>query len=170
MELSIQDIKKRIFFIRGFRVMLDSDLAELYNVETKTLKRAVRRNINRFPEDFMFQLTPSEYENLRCQIGTSSLSGKFNHGGIRYLPFVFTQEGVAMLSGVLHSEGAIGVNIASMRAFVKMRELLETNKDLAIKIAQLESKYDKQFKIVFDAIREIITPTLPTNRRRIGIQ
>ncbi|MBI3535912.1 MAG: ORF6N domain-containing protein [Deltaproteobacteria bacterium] len=166
MELSIQDIKKRIFFIRGCRVMLDSDLAELYGVQTKVLNQAVKRNAERFPDEFMFKLDAKEFEYLRSQFVTSNS----RPGGRRYLPLVFTQEGVAMLSSVLNSKRAISVNIAIMKTFVRLREMLDNNKDLATRIDAIEKKYDKQFKIVFDAIREIITPTLPVNRRRIGIQ
>lgn len=150
--------------------MLDSDLAELYDVETKALKRAVRRNIDRFPEDFMFQLTANEQENLRYQIGTSSSAKKDQHGGARYLPFAFTQEGVAMLSGVLKSDRAVHVNITIMRAFVKLREMLGTNKDLAKKIDQLEHQFlqhDHQFKAVFEAIRQLMAVGSPLTQKKI---
>lgn len=169
-ELSVKEIGQKIYFIRNHRVMLDSDLAKLYDVETKALKRAVRRNIDRFPDDFMFQLTESEQENLRYQIGTSSSANMGQHGGSRYLPFVFTQEGVAMLSGVLKSDRAVQVNIAIMRAYVKLREMLETNKDLAKKIDQLERKFlqhDHQFKVVFEAIRQLMAVGSPLARKRI---
>ena len=143
--------------------MLDRDLAHLYEVATKTLNRAVKRNLQRFPLDFMFQLTEEEAEILRYQIGTSSL----RHGGRRYLPYVFTEQGVAMLSSVLNSERAISVNIEIMRAFVKLRQLLVSNTELARRLDELESKYDKQFKIVFDAIRRLMaTPT--RDRKEIG--
>lgn len=134
--------------------MLDSDLAKMYDVETKTLNRAVKRNIERFPSDFMFQLNPSEVVNLRCQIGTSSSS----YGGRRYLPHVFTEQGVAMLSSVLRSRRAAQVNIEIMRAFVRLRQMLVSNVELAGKLNELESKYDRQFKIVFEAIRQLMTP------------
>ncbi len=161
-------LSKKIFFIRQHRVMLDSDLAELYAVETKVLNRAVRRNQNRFPEDFMFQVTETEVENLRCQIGTSSFERtNSGYGGRRYLPLVFTEQGVAMLSSVLRSENAVLVNIEIMRTFVKLREFLLTNQELARKLTALERKYDTQFKIVFDAIRELMVPPNPP-RRRIG--
>lgn len=154
-------IEKVIYLIRGEKVMLDRDLALLYRVETKVLNRAVKRNLQRFPLDFMFQLTTEEAENLRCQIGTSSWS----HGGRRYLPFVFTEQGVAMLSSVLNSERAITVNIELMRAFVKLRQMLASNAELSRRLEALESKYDKQFKVVFDAIRHLMaTPT----RNEIG--
>jgi hypothetical protein len=145
--------------------MLDSDLAILYGVETKTLNRAIRRNLERFPEDFMIELTREEIENLRCQIGTSSAQA---HGGRRYLPFAFTEQGVAMLSTVLRSKQAIYINIEIMRAFVRVRRLMEENQDLAKQLSALEKKYDSQFKVVFDAIRSLIAPTLPSKRRKIG--
>lgn len=160
-EFSLEQISQMIFVIRGFRVMFDVDLAVLYGVETKALNRAVRRNLNRFPSDFMFQLTPEEFEILRYQIGTS------NRGGRRYLPLVFTEQGVAMLSSVLRSERAVMVNIEVMRTFVKLREILLTNRDLAQKLSKLEKKYDSQFKAVFDAIRELMIPPEP-KRRKMG--
>jgi len=141
--------------------MLDADLAELYGVETKALIRAVKRNWDRFPEDFMFQLTEEEFENLRCQFGTS------RWGGRRYRPYVFTEQGVAMLSGVLNSKRAILVNIEIMRAFVRLRRILAGNLELARKIEALERKYDTQFKVVFDAIRKLMLP-LASPKRRIG--
>ena len=159
------EISQKIYFIRSHRVMLDSDLAVLYGVETSALNRAVRRNITRFPSDFMFELTTSEEESLRCQIGISKGLGR---GGRRYLPLVFTEQGVAMLSSVLRSEQAVQVNIEIMRAFVRVRQLMEGNKDLARKLSELEKKYDAQFRVVFDAIRNFVTPSLPANRRRIG--
>lgn len=145
--------------------MLDSKLAMLYGVETKALVRAVQRNRSRFPADFMFQLSPDEFANLRYQFGTSNA-----RGGRRYRPYVFTEQGVAMLSTVLKSERAIAVNIAIMRAFVKLRELLSTHKDLAKKLEALEQKYDAQFKVVFDAIRQLMAPPVPKNKRRIGFK
>ncbi|OGR89080.1 MAG: DNA-binding protein [Elusimicrobia bacterium RIFCSPLOWO2_01_FULL_59_12] len=132
--------------------MLDSHLADLYGVKTKVLLQAVKRNLDRFPEDFMFKISPHEAENLRSQIVTSSW------GGRRYMPYAFTEQGVAMLSSVLRSRRAIQVNVAIMRAFVKLRELLATHKDLARKLAELERKYDTQFKVVFDAIRQLMEP------------
>ena len=163
---SAQGINQKIYFIRSHRVMLDFDLAALYEVETKTLNRAVRRNKIRFPEDFMFQLTEQEAEFLRYQIGTSKTDGR---GGRRYLPLVFTEQGVAMLSSVLRGQKAALVNIEIMRAFVKLRFFILTNKDLARKLYDLERKYDAQFKAVFDAIRELMTPPPEPPRRRIGI-
>jgi phage regulator Rha-like protein len=158
-------IERKIYLTRGHKVMLDSDLAELYEVETKVLLQAVKRNVQRFPEDFMFQLNDEEFMNLRSQIVTSS-SG---HGGRRYLPYVFTEQGVAMLSSVLHSERAVQVNIAIMRTFVKLREMLSSNAELARKLNTLEKKYDSQFKIVFDAIRQLMTPP-EKPKRKIGFQ
>lgn len=157
----IEVIERKIYLIRGQKVMLDTDLAELYGVETKILKRTVKRNIDRFPEDFMFTLTGEEFENLRCQIGTSSW------GGSRYLPYVFTENGIAMLSGVLQSKRAIAVNIQIMRTFTKLRDLLLTHKDLKQRLEELEKKYDFQFKVVFDAIRELMTPAEP-KKKKIG--
>ena len=155
-------IEKSILLIRGHKVMLDSDLADLYNVETKQLVRAVKRNIDRFPDDFMFQLRKEELENLRFKFGTSS-----KWGGRRYLPYAFTEQGVAMLSSVLRSKRAVQVNIEIMRAFVRLRRLLAGHAELARKLAALEKKYDAQFKVVFDAIRELMAPKKP-RRRRIG--
>jgi hypothetical protein len=133
--------------------MLDADLADLYGVETGALTRAVRRNANRFPVDFMFQLTSREFEDLRCQTGISS-----KWGGRRYAPYAFTEQGVAMLSSVLRSKRAVLANIEIMRAFVHLRQMLASHADLARKLADLEKKYDAQFKIVFDAIRKLMEP------------
>ncbi len=158
-----EEIVERIYFLRSEKVILDRDLAILYGVETKVLKQAVRRNIKRFPSDFMFQLTEDEFKNWRSQIVTSN-SDKM---GLRYAPFAFTEQGVAMLSGLLNSDRAIKVNIEIMRAFVQLRRLISSNKELAKKIEQLESKYDEQFRIVFDAIRQfIIEEEKP--KRKIG--
>ncbi|MGH9446615.1 MAG: ORF6N domain-containing protein [Terriglobia bacterium] len=154
----------RILLIRGEKVMLDADLAELYGVETKALNRAVRRNPSRFPEDFMFQLTQEESENLRFHFGTSNF-----WGGRRYNPLAFTEQGVAMLSSVLRSHRAVQVNIAIMRAFVALREMLASHRDLARRLDQMEEKYDAQFKVVFDAIRELMKPP-EKPRRRIGFR
>ena len=148
--------------IRGHKAMLDADLAELYEVETKSLNRAVRRNASRFPADFMFQLTEQEYEGLRYHFGTSS-----SRGGRRYRPLAFTEQGVAMLSSVLRSPRAVEVNIAIMRAFVKLREMLASHKALARRLEEMESKYDTQFRTVFEAIRELMEPK-EKPRRRIG--
>jgi len=163
-------IEAKIFWVRGKKVMLDSDLAELYGVKTGNLNKAVKRNIRRFPDDFMFQLTSAEYEHLRFQFGISNMrcqniaSGR---GGRKYIPFAFTEQGIAMLSSVLNSERAIDVNIAIMRAFIKMRRLLETQKGLLHKIEEMEKKYDYQFKVVFEAIRDLIREE-EKPKRRIG--
>ena len=161
--ISVEKIEKSIYFIRGEKVMLDRDLARLYEVATKTLNRAVKRNLQRFPLDFMFQLTEDEADALRYQIGTSNKG----RGGRRYLPYVFTEQGVAMLSSVLNSECAIIVNIEIMRAFVRLRQLLASNTELARRLDELESKYDKQFKIVFVAIRQLMTKPV-RDRKEIG--
>ena len=167
----MERITQTILLLRGHKVILDDDLAALYEVETKTLNRAVKRNRDRFPDDFMFQLTTEEFDNLRYQFGTSSLRSQIvtsRWGGRRYPPYVFTEQGVAMLSSVLHSDRAIHVNIEIVRAFVRLRQLLATNVELARKLATLERKYDAQFKIVFDAIRELMTPPEPKKKRPIG--
>jgi hypothetical protein len=167
-ELTLAEIRECIYFIRGQRVMPDSDLARLYGVETKVLKRAVKRNLARFPSDFMFTLTVEEQEILRCQFGTSKSSR--GSGGTRYAPFVFTQEGVAMLSGVLTSDRAIEVNVTIMRVFVKIREILDTNKELAKKIDGLERKFlehDENFKAVFEAIRQLMAVGSPLTQKKI---
>ena len=163
--ISGERIEKAIYLIRGEKVMLDRDLASLYEVETGALNRAVKRNLQRFPADFMFQLTTEEADSLRCQIGIS----KRGRGGRRFLPYVFTEQGVAMLSSVLNSERAILVNIEIMRAFVKLRQMLASNAELARRLGELESKYDKQFRVVFDAIRRLMaTPT--RGRKEIGFR
>jgi phage regulator Rha-like protein len=159
----IERIERLILLIRGQKVMLDSHLAELYGVSTKRLNEQVQRNLKRFPSDFMLQLTEEELEILRSQIATSSKS----HGGRRYRPFAFTEQGVAMLSSVLNSDRAIQVNIEIIRAFVKLREILSTHKDLARKLQALEKKYNAQFKVVFDAIRELMAPP-KTSEKEIG--
>ena len=178
--LAIQ-VERRIYLIRAEKVMLDFDLAALYGVPTKSLNLAVKRNAARFPNDFMFQLTRAEAEGLRLQIGTSNQSvalgipglrfqtetSKTKRGGRRYLPYAFTEQGVAMLSSVLRSKRAVHVNIAIMRTFVRLREMLLSNADLARKLAALEKKYDAQFKVVFDAIRELMTPP-EKPKRQIG--
>ncbi len=156
-------IENRIFLLRGQKVMLSTHLAELYDVEPRALVQAVKRNIQRFPEDFMFQLSEAEFENLKSQIVTSSW------GGLRRAaPYAFTEQGVAMLSSVLRSERAIHVNIEIMRAFVRLRQMIASNAELAHKLAALEKKYDVQFKVVFDAIRELMTPPEPRKKRSIG--
>jgi len=157
-------IERSILFIRGQKVMLSTHLAELYGVEPRVLVQAVKRNIERFPDDFMFQLTDEEFKNLKSQIVISSW------GGLRRAnPYAFTEQGVAMLSSVLHSKRAVQVNIAIMRAFVRLREMIATRKDLARKLDAIEKKYDAQFRVVFDAIRELMSPSVP-KRRRIGFR
>jgi hypothetical protein len=148
--------------IRGHKVMLDDDLAELYDVRTKVLNQAVKRNRNRFPSDFMFQLTDEEYHSLRSQIVTLN-SGRGRHR--KYLPYTFTEQGVAMLSSVLRNARAVQVNIEIMRAFVRLREVLATHKDLAVKLEAMEKKYDARFKVVFDAIRQLMIPPEPRSGR-----
>jgi len=157
-------IERRIHLIRGLRVILDADLAELYGVQTKALNQAVSRNPGRFPRDFSFSLTPDEMANLRSQSVTSS-----SHGGRRHRPRVFTEQGVAMLSSVLRSQRAIDVNVAIMRAFVHLREMLVAHAELARRIDALERRYDGHFAKVFDAIRRLMSPPAPEARRpRIG--
>ncbi len=155
-------IEQQIFLLRGHRVMLSTDLARLYEVEPRVLVQAVKRNISRFPEDFMFQLNEQEFQALKSQIVISSW------GGMRRAnPYAFTEQGVAMLSSVLRSQRAIQVNIEIMRAFVRLRRILASHAHLARKLDALEKKYDSQFKVVFDAIRELMTPA-PPSRRTIG--
>jgi hypothetical protein len=148
MELAI--IENKIVEIRGVKVMLDFDLAELYEVETKRLKESVKRNMKRFPKDFMFELTKTEFENLRSQISTSK------RGGTRYLPFAFTEQGVAMLASILNSDKAIEVNISIMRAFVFIRQYALSHKELSEKLNDLEKKYNKQFADVYEALNYLI--------------
>jgi hypothetical protein len=156
-------VERRILLIRGQKVMLDTDLAELYQVQTFRLNEQVKRNRTRFPEDFMFQLTREEARSLTSQFARSNRG----RGGRRTPPYAFTEQGVAMLSSVLHSERAVQVNIAIMRAFVKLREMLASNRDMARRLDEMEKKYDTQFKVVFDAIRELMKPP-EKPRRRIG--
>jgi hypothetical protein len=144
--------------------MLDEDLARLYGVETGALIRAVHRKAERFPPDFAFRLSEQEVTTLRCQIGIS----KQGRGGRRYLPYAFTEQGLAMLSGILNSPRAIAVNIEIMRAFVRLRKLISSHEELTQELSALERRYDHQFKVVFDAIREIMKPAQPPKRRRIG--
>ncbi len=162
-------IEQKIFMIRGHKVMLDSDLARLYKVTTGRLNEQVRRNIKRFPDDFMFQLTEDEYQNLISQFAIS------RWGGRRHLPYAFTEQGVAMLSSVLNSERAIQVNIAIMRVFVKLKQILSAHKDLAHKLNELErklEKHDGEIQLIFQAIRDLMTspPEPPPEplKRRIG--
>jgi hypothetical protein len=192
--LKPENLARFVFFIRGEKVMLDSDLARLYGVEARALNQAVARNRKRFPVDFMFQLTPGEYESLRSQTVISKKGGttedlsqsvmssrrrrderlrsqivtsKEGRGGRRFRPYAFTEQGVAMLSSVLRSSRAVEVNIAIMRTFVQLRRLMDTNRDLARKIEALEKKYDEQFAVVFDAIKELIAPPEPP-KKQIG--
>ncbi len=158
-----QLIESKILFIRSKKVMLDKDLAVLYEVETKMFNRAVKRNIERFPDDFMFQLSKEEYDELlRCQFGTLK---RGQHS--KYIPYAFTENGVAMLSSVLNSKRAIQVNIQIMRTFTKIRGMLATHKELKQKIEEMEKKYDYQFKIVFDTIKQLIEPP-QKSKKRIG--
>ena len=169
--ITVEVIATKILELRGKKVILDKDLAKLYDVSAKVLNQAVKRNINRFPEDFMFQLTWGEIKSLRSQIVTLNnmkpeVPGRGKH--IKYLPYVFTEQGVAMLSSVLNSRRAIRVNIQIMRAFVELRKMLLTNADLKRKIESLEKKYDKQFSIVFEAIRQLLEP--PKRTEAIGFR
>lgn len=155
-------IERAILLVRGEKIMLDRDLAELYGVETRALVQAVKRKRDRFPTDFMFQLSQAEFSDLRSQIVMSSW------GGRRTAPYAFTEQGVAMLSSVLHSARAVQVNVEIMRAFVRLRRMLQSHAELARKLETLERKYDRQFRVVFDAIREIMNPQPPPPRRQIG--
>ena len=158
----IEGIEGRIYTLRGQRVMLSHDLAALYQVEARVLMQAVQRNIERFPDDFAFKLANQEVENLKSQIVISSW------GGSRKAPHAFTEQGIAMLSSVLRSKRAVGVNIEIMRSFVKLRSLFEGNKEMTRKLDALEEKYDAQFQVVFDAIRELMTPPSQPSKKRIG--
>ena len=150
--IPIERVNEKIYLIRGVRVMLDRDLAELYGVETKVFKQAVKRNISRFPDDFMFELTNDEFRNWRSQFVTS----KSDQIGLRYKPMVFTEQGVTMLSSVLRSKRAIKANIQIMRVFIKLRQMYISHEDLKQKIIAMERKYDKQFQIVFEAIKQLL--------------
>jgi hypothetical protein len=179
--LKSENLAQLVFFIRGEKVLLDADLAKLYDVSTKALNQALRRNRERFPEDFVFQLTGDEFAALKSQSVTSSakepqlqvlrsnwsqfVTSSRKHRGARYRPYAFTEQGVAMLSSVLRSQRAVEVNIAIMRTFVQLRRLMDTNRDLARKIEALEKKYDEQFAEVFAAIKELIAPPEPPQRR-----
>lgn len=158
----VEAIEKKIYLIRGHKVMLDSDLAEMYGVATKVLLQAVRRNLNRFPEDFMFRLNYQDVAALRSQTVTLK-TGRGEHR--KYMPYVFTENGVAMLSSVLKSERAIEVNIQIMRTFTRLRALIASHKDLSKRLEDLEKKYDAQFKVVFDAIRQLMTPPEKPKRK-----
>lgn len=157
-------IESRILLIRSQKVMLDKDLAELYEIPTKLLNKAVRRNLDRFPNDFMFQLTKEEHDSLRFQFGTLK-KGQYS----KYAPLVFTEQGVAMLSSVLRSKRAIQVNVAIMRTFAHLRRLISQNKELARRLDKLEKDYDAKFKVVFDAIRRLMSGA-EEPRRRIGFR
>jgi len=161
--IPIERIEQRILLLRGHKVMLSPYLAQLYGVEPKALIQAVKRNAGRFPADFMFQLTRQELRASRSQIVTLKRGQN-----IKYLPYAFTEQGVAMLSSVLRSGRAIRVNVEIMRTFVRLRQLLASHADLAAKLEELEKKYDAQFKIVFDAIRQLVSPPHVTPRRQIG--
>jgi hypothetical protein len=152
-------VESKILLLRDKKVMLDRDLAVLYGVTTSNLNKAVNRNLERFPEDFMLQMTTDEFKNLKFHFGISSW------GGTRKLPYAFTENGVAMLSTVLNSKRAITVNIQIMRTFTKLREMLATHKDLARKIEDMEKKYDHQFKVVFDAIKQLLEPPVKSKRK-----
>jgi hypothetical protein len=160
--IPIGRIENIILFIRGQKVILDRDLAELYGVTTGNLNKAVKRNLDRFPQDFMFQLSQEEYNSLRFQFG---ILEKGRHS--KYLPYAFTEQGVAMLSGVLNSPRAVQVNVEIMRTFVRLRQLLLTHAELARKLEALEKKYDEQFKVVFEAIRQLMMPPVKP-KRKIG--
>jgi len=162
----VERIEGAILLMRDKKVMLDADLASLYGVDTRVLVQAVKRNLDRFPVDFMFQLSKEEVDFLRSQIVTLK-RGRGQHS--KYLPYAFTEQGVAMLSSVLHSPRAIQVNIEIMRAFVRLRRMLASHAELARKLDALEKKYDVQFKAVFDAIRQLMTPPEP-KRRPMGFR
>ena len=164
--LPIEQIDSIILFVRGLKVILDRDLAQLYGVTTGNLNKAVKRNIDRFPNDFMFQLAPEEYKSLRFQFG---ILKKGQHS--KYLPYAFTEQGVAMLSSVLNSKRAIEVNIAIMRAFVKLREMLATHKELAHKLSDLEQrleKHDDHIQTIFEAIRQMMATSDKKGKKKIG--
>ncbi|OGU76338.1 MAG: DNA-binding protein [Ignavibacteria bacterium RBG_16_34_14] len=169
----LESVETKILFIRGQKVILDKDLAGLYGVATRDLNKAVSRNISRFPSDFMFQLNRKEFNNLKFQFGTSSLpDGKAGWGGTRKLPYAFTEQGIAMLSSVLRSERAVQVNIVIMRAFVKLREILSTHKELAQRLKELELKietHDEQIIAIFEAINQLLAPPEPI-KRKIGFE
>jgi len=162
--LPAEKIQESILQIRGQKIMLDTHLAELYGIETKLLIRAIRRNFDRFPDDFLFQLSEQEVTALRIQIGSS----KEGRGGRRYRPYAFTEHGILMLSSVLKSPRAVHVNIEIMRAFVRMREFVLSYKEIAKKLEGLEQKYDAQFKVVFNSFRELMKPPDLKKKRKLG--
>lgn len=163
--IPIERIEKRILLLRGHKVMLDADLADLYSVDTKVLIQAVKRNLDRFPADFMIQLTYQEVARLRSQTVTLDAKGRGKYR--KYLPYAFTEQGIAMLSSVLKGKRAVHVNIEIMRTFVRLRRTLATHKEFAQKLTELEQRYDAQFKIVFDTIRQMMMPST-TEKQRIG--
>jgi len=167
MRPAVQALDARIHTVRGHKVMLDADLAELYGVPTKALVQAVKRNPARFPQDFMFHVTEQELAILRSQIVTARSASR-NWGGRRTAPYAFTEQGVAMLSSVLKSDRAVQVNVEIMRTFVRLRDLVGHNREMAKRLDDLESKYDRQFKAVFDAIRELMATPAPAPKRSIG--
>jgi phage regulator Rha-like protein len=162
--IPVERIERLIYLIRGEKVILDSDLASLYGVQTRALIQAIKRNIRRFPEDFMFRLTTNEFNSLRSQIVISK--GK---GGRRYLPYAFTEHGVIMAANVLNSERAARASVQVVRTFVRLRQMLASNIELSRRLDELESKYDRQFKVVFDAIRQLMSPVVP-DRKQIGFR
>lgn len=169
--VTLESIETKILLIRGQKVMLSAHLAELYEVEPRVLIQAVKRNIERFPEDFMFQLNAEEFSNLRSQSATSNLRSQIvisSWGGARTPPYAFTEQGVAMLSSVLRSSRAIQVNIAIMRTFVQLRQMLSTNAELSRKLVAMEKNYDIKFKAIFEAIHQLMTPADPKKKRPIG--
>ena len=169
-ERSEEAIISKIYLIRGQKVMIDRDLAELYGVETKQLKRQVKRNISRFPSDFMFELNDEEFQDWRSQFGTSNEADKM---GLRYAPYVFTEQGVAMLSSVLNSERAIKVNIQIMRIYSKMREMLMTNQEILLRLENLEGKIiksDTDIQLIFKYLKQLLTPPEQSKRSRIGFK
>jgi phage regulator Rha-like protein len=169
MIVSDEAVINKIYLIRGQKVMLDSDLAKLYGIETRNLNKAIKRNLPRFPEDFMFQLTKEEHESLMFQIGTS----KIGRGGTRKLPYVFTEQGVAMLSSVLNSETAVQVNIQIIRIYTKMREMLSTHKDILLKLEQLERQAFENaddIQVIFEYLKELLIPAEQKNRTMIGFR
>lgn len=165
--VSDEAIISSIYFIRGQKIMLDKDLAAIYGVTTGNLNKAVKRNIKRFPDDFMFQLSNEEYANLKFQNGTSSW------GGNRKLPFAFTEQGVAMLSSVLNSDSAIEVNIRIIRIFTRIREMLSTHKDILLKLDQLEKQVlqsSEDIQVIFTALKQLLSPPVENSRRKIGFK
>jgi hypothetical protein len=164
----VAGVESKIYSVRGTRVMFSHDLALLYGIETKVLLQAVRRNLDRFPDDFQFTLTNQEFTFLRSQTVTSKTTDQDGRGGLRYAPMAFTEQGVAMLSSVLKSPEAVAVNIQIMRTFVRLRSILAEHEDLKRQLATMERKYDGHFKAVFDAIKELMTPPEQPKKKRIG--